>query len=280
MKTALRRMLACLLAVLLCAAAALPALAADTAEAVPEAEAEERAAGYQTLKRGKTVKLWAWGFSDRTELTRWDPMETETVLKGVKLSKAKGEITAEVATGSSWLTAAVRDNRVILKVKGYNTKAKNLSAVVKIYDDRGLFGKVKVVRGGMIRCSAVKQVGAQIQLTVSRCKGVGIGYVRRVVWNTRGENVSTPQDTQIAEIQPGTGKVTITDTNFGQTGIRPGYTYAYIISYKSPASVRSWRCSAAVIVPRKRYGALDGVVKTAKRSEIYYDLDWVYSLGE
>lgn len=277
MKKVLHRFLAALLIALLCAGTVLPALAENDAATV--VLGTERASAYQALKRGKTVKLWAWGFADQTKLSRWDPMAEESIVKGVKLSKARGEITAEVVSGGSWLTAAVRDNRVIVKVKGTNTKTKNLTGVVKIYDAKGLFGKVKVVRGGMVRFSEIRQHGATVRLTVSRCKGAGIAYVRRVVWNTRGENVSTPQDTQIAEIQPGTGKVVITDTHFGQTGIRPGYTYAYLISYKSPASVKSWRCSAAVIVPRKRYASLEGTVKTVKTTETYYDLDWLYGLA-
>ncbi|MBR1584067.1 MAG: hypothetical protein IJ662_00835 [Clostridia bacterium] len=225
-----------------------------------------------SLARGKTVKAWAFSFSDQTTLYKYSTKRAGIQIKYIKLKDAVGTVKAKVTSGSDWLTAKVKSGKIYLTVKGKNTSTASKTAIVTVTDKKGDFGTIKVIRGGIHKFTSIKQVGKKIQLKISYASGMkNNGFLAVRVYDKKGELVNA---TIISNDKRLNGTTYVDD----MTKLKAGYTYVYTIGYV-PSSVNcGFSSGAAAIKVVKANGNATGKVKVCASSQSEFNNPWLLSI--
>ena len=251
----------CVLALLLTSMVSLAA-----AENVVENDTKQKTL---TLKRGQTVDAWVFPFQTTKSVYLPDIGDDQIVVKQVKLSGAKGNVT--VTGSNNWLKATViSGNKIILKVSGKNNTTKDKVCFLKVKDSRGEFGTIKIVRGGVIKINSIKQIGAKIQLTLSGASNYFDQiFCRRVIFDAQGSVLS---ENYVNIMQ----KRTFVDESLQ---LEKGYTVAYAVGYFHPGINGSWGCYAAAVYIKKASGKATGKTKSCvDDDQLSYNSEWLYSI--
>ena len=256
--------------VILCALALLLTSVFSVAAADSTGLAERNIEKVLTLKRGKTVDAWVFPFKTRPDIYLPDQGEEQVTLSYIKLSGAKGNVSITPAS-NGWLKATVvSNNKITLQVSGKNTSTSNKICTLKVKDSKGEFGTIKVTRGGIIKFTAIKQVGKKIQLTIKAAtSNLASSYLRRTIFDKTGKVLST-------EYLGTDGKKTVVDSD---VKLKKGITVTYSVGYFHENINCSWSCFAAAIKIKKARANATGTVNTCiNDDQLSFNDEWLYSI--